>query len=239
MRKVLILALVLCLLAACGGGPPPTPDLVATQIAVEIAAHATMTAMVPTATSRPKPTETPVPTVTPTPAPTVTPSPAIEAEEYAVYAALIEQGAIPHATSSSPLIRGFTSVSDADELERTLEHAGPLPADLVGSYLSRNADSYTLSPSLNLEQGYALMSQEDYDQILPPGKAKWDEFEEQYPEADGFFFFSRVGFNADETMALALVGFRCPGLCGYGGLYLLAKEDGIWKIQDTLMTWMS
>ena len=35
MKKYLILTLVLCLLAACGGEPTPTPDLVATQIAVE------------------------------------------------------------------------------------------------------------------------------------------------------------------------------------------------------------
>ena len=56
MKRFIALILVVCFLGACGGEPTPAPDLVATQIAVEEAAHATMTAKAPTAT--PKPAET-------------------------------------------------------------------------------------------------------------------------------------------------------------------------------------
>ena len=41
---LVLLMLVLCLLVGCGAVPTPTPDLVATQIAVEKLVHATMTA---------------------------------------------------------------------------------------------------------------------------------------------------------------------------------------------------
>lgn len=79
MKRTLLLFLGLILLAGCGADPTPTPDLVATQIAVEKAAHATMTAEVPTPTPTPIPTDTPVPTNTPlpteTPQPTDTPAP--------------------------------------------------------------------------------------------------------------------------------------------------------------------
>ena len=51
--------------------------------------------------------------------------------------------------------------------------------------------------------------------------------------------FSRVGFNADGDEALADMGYRCGDLCGAGGLYLLVKEDGNWKVQETLMAWQS
>lgn len=87
--KPLFFILVIFFLAGCGGVPAPTPDAVATQIAVEEAAHATMTARAPTATYLP--TDTPVPTATstatslptstqtatnsPTPYPTQTPTP--------------------------------------------------------------------------------------------------------------------------------------------------------------------
>jgi len=249
MRKCLFLTLVLGLLAACGGEPSPTPDLVATQIAVEIAAHATMTAMVPTATSTPEPTETatatntptptPVPTSTPTPGPTVTPPPAIEAEEYAVYSALIEQNPIGYDLGSFIVIREHTTVLDADNFERSLENTGPLPAELVDSYRSRNAESYTLRPNLDLEQDYALMPQEEAVELFRQGGEKWDEFYTEYPGAEGLFVVSRVGFSANEDQALVRIGFVCYDVCGAGGTYLLIKEEGSWKVQETLMGWMS
>jgi WD40 repeat protein len=77
MRHCIALVLALTVLAGCGAPPTPTPDLVATQIAVEEAAHATMTARVPTATNTAQPTDTltPTPTDTATPVPTDTPPP--------------------------------------------------------------------------------------------------------------------------------------------------------------------
>ena len=89
MKRCAIAMLVLFTLAGCGGPARPTPDLVATQIAVEEAAHATMTAKAPKttepslATKRPEPTATPsaapaatsTPTAAPTEAPTDTPTP--------------------------------------------------------------------------------------------------------------------------------------------------------------------
>ena len=74
MTRHKALLLLVLVLSACGGPATPTPDAVATQIAVEEAAHATMTASVPTATATPAPTETPTATSTPTPTATATPT---------------------------------------------------------------------------------------------------------------------------------------------------------------------
>jgi hypothetical protein len=221
---------------------------VATQIAVEIAARATMTAWTPTPTSTPVPTETvpptdtptltPVPSDTPTPAPTETPPPHIEAEEYAVYADLIEQNPINFDLGSFIVIRGQT-VSGLDSFERTLEQVAPLPAKLVDSYRSRNGALYTLEPKLDLEQDYTLMPEEEVASLFRRGGATWDDFEDQYPKARGIVIFSRVGFGENDDEALVEMGFRCPGLCGAGGLYLLVKEEGSWKVKETLMAWIS
>jgi hypothetical protein len=249
MTKCLILALILCLLAACGGEPSPTPDLVATQIAVELAAGATMTAWTPTVTSTPEPTETaaptdtptptPVPSKTPTPRPTVTPPPHIEAEEYAVYSAMIQQNPIGYGLNSFIVIREHTMLLGSDMVERALDERPGLSAELVDSYRSRNAESYTLGPKLDLEQDYALMPREEAEKLFRRGGAEWDEFQATYPEASGVVMFSRVGFSAIEDRALVEMGFRCPGRCGAGGLYLLAKEEGSWKVIDTLVVWES
>jgi len=172
------------------------------------------------------------------PRPTVTPPPGIEAEEYAVYSALVRQNPIGYNLGSSIVIREQT-VSGADMLELTLENVHALPARLVDSYRSRNAASYTLGPNLDVEQDYALMPEEDYDKIFGPGGAMWARFQARYPEASGLVIFSRVGFDANEDKALALMGYRCGDLCGAGGLYLLVKEDGNWKVQEELMAWQS
>jgi len=86
-RRLCCLSFLL-VLAACAGDPTPTPDPVATQVAIERAVAATLTAKVPTATNTPAdtatpaatetltPTETPTPTPPPSPTPTPSPSPA-------------------------------------------------------------------------------------------------------------------------------------------------------------------
>jgi len=169
---------------------------------------------------------------------TVTPSPNIEAEEYAVYSALIRQNPIGYNLGSYFAIRENTR-ADLDMFERTLENVHKPPSSLVDSYRSRNAASYTLDPNLDIEQDYVLMPQEVFDEILGRRGSRWTDFEAKYPGASGFILFSRVGFNADGDQALADMGYRCGELCGAGGLYLLVKEDGNWKVQDTLMLWQS
>lgn len=169
---------------------------------------------------------------------TVTPPPDFEAEEYAIYSALVRQNPIGYNLGSSFVLREQTVV-DLDMFERTLENVHKLPSSLVDSYRSRNAVSYTLGPNLDVEQDYVLMSQEVFDEIFRKKGSLWTAFETKYPGASGFITFSRVGFNADGDEALALMGYRCGDLCGAGGLYLLVKEDGNWKVQEELMAWQS
>jgi len=169
---------------------------------------------------------------------TMTPSPNIEAEEYAVYSALIRENPIGYDLGSSFVVRENT-MADLDMFERTLENVDKLPSSLVDSYRSRNAASYTLDPSLDIEQDYVLMPQEVFDEILGRRGSRWTDFEAKYPGASGFILFSRVGFNAEGDEALVDMGYRCGDLCGAGGLYLLVKEDGTWKVQETLMVWQS
>jgi hypothetical protein len=208
--------------------------VVATLEGAETAPIATQAPPEPTATPvPPEPTATPVP-----PEPTVTPPPEIEAEEYAVYSALIQQNPINFDLGSFIVIRDQT-VSGLDQLERTLEHVHPLPPELVDSYRSRNVESYALSPSLDLEQDYALMPEEEVKRLFRDGGASWTDFRDSYPEAEGVVLFSRVGFGANEDEALVSMGFRCGDLCGAGGLYLLAKEEGTWKVREALMEWIS
>jgi len=151
---------------------------------------------------------------------------------------LIRQNPIGYDLGTSLVVREQTSGS-LDMLDSTLENTDPLPASLVDSYRARNATAYTLSPNLDIEQDYVMMSQEDFDQIFGLKGQAWGRFEEQYPGASGFVLFSRVGFNDEKNQALVDLGYRCGDLCGSGGLYLLVKENGQWKVQQALMEWQS
>jgi hypothetical protein len=169
---------------------------------------------------------------------TVTPSPKIEAEEYAVYSALIRQNPIGYNLGSFFVVRQNTT-ADLGMFERTLENVHKLPSSLMDSYRSRNAASYKLSPNLDIEQDYIMMPQQVFDEILLKKGSRWTDFEAKYPGASGFVAFSRVGFNAGGDEAIASMGYRCGDLCGAGGLYVLVNEDGNWKVQETLMVWQS
>jgi hypothetical protein len=228
-----VIARVVTTLEAAETAPAITPDLESTIVALLVATQeAAETAWAATPVP-PEPTAVPVPT-----GPTVTPPLEIEAEEYAVYSAMIEQNPIGFDLGSFLVIKDQT-LSGLDMFEDALEERGPLSARLVDSYRSRNAASYTLDRKLDLEQEYALMPKEEVDEIFRRGGATWTDFEAKYPEAEGIVIFSRVGFGANEDQALVEMGFRCGDLCGSGGLYLLAKEDGAWKIEEALMVWIS
>jgi hypothetical protein len=169
---------------------------------------------------------------------TVTPPPNIEAEEYAVYSALVRQNPIGYNLGSSFAVKEQIA-PNLDMFERTLENVDRLPSSLVDSYRSRNATSYTLGPNLDVEQDYTMLPQEEFEKIFLKGGPVWARFQAEYPKASGMVTFSRVGFSKDMDEALALMGYRCGDLCGAGGLYLLVKKDGNWVVQEALMVWQS
>jgi hypothetical protein len=231
MRRVLVLlVLLLCSCASTSpmlsATPPPTIE--------------------PEEEVTPMPTETVPPDIEPeeevTPMPTETVPPDIEPEEYAVYSALIRQNPTGYDLGSFVVIREQTVLGVDDMFEQSLEENPDLPTGLADSYRSRNAAPYTLGPELDVELDYVLMPQDEFERIfghVRPVAEDWSDFDAAYPGASGLLIFSRVGFNATGDRALALMGYRCHGLCGAGGLYLLVKEDGDWKVQGSLYEWMS
>ena len=65
------------------------------------------------------------------------------------------------------------------------------------------------------------------------------ELQRLYPKSQGFMNISRIGFNQDNAQALVYIGNICGGLCGSGQFFLLAKEEGRWKIKLSSTAWVS
>ena len=58
----------------------------------------------------------------------------------------------------------------------------------------------------------------------------WAAFHARFPGRTGIVRVSRPGFNAARTVALVDTFWGCGGLCGHGGLYVLHRIDGVWRI---------
>ncbi len=224
MIKFLLLTLIVCTLSACSPVPPP-PVLQPTSEPA----------------SQPAAQPTPQPTPQPTSQPTAQPTPLVtevDPEEYVLFSAMIDQGLVGFKQGGPVLIREQTD-PDISNLEFALEGPADIPEELVEAYRLRNDQPYSLERSFTLKQDYTLMPQSEYDDLLRSGKATWADFAAKYPEVEGVFVVSRAGLNAARDEALVSISYYCGDLCAEGGVFLMVKEDGIWKFQQSLAAWMA
>jgi hypothetical protein len=175
------------------------------------------------------------PPSTPQPTPLVT---EIDPEEYALFSAMLDQNVVGYDPEASVVIRDQTS-PDIDHLEFALKGPHDLPNELVQAYRLRNDRPYTLDPSFTLKRTYALMPQTEYDGLLRTGSTSWEDFQTRYPRAKGVFLFSRAGLNAARDEALVSMSYYCGSLCAEGGVFLMVKQDGVWKVEQEVASWMA
>lgn len=175
-----------------------------------------------------------------------TPSPTdIEAEEVAVYAALLlakypDQDimlnvVLMEQTTSEP--GGIENIPG--ELEYVLgEMTGVDPAT-AASFQVRNDAAYPLKADMDLGLQYVLLSEDDRRQIFNVNQDGWETFYSRYPDSPGITSVSRVGFNMAMNQALIYFGIDRHWLAGAGFYVLMKKVDGAWSIDQQVMTWIS
>lgn len=71
------------------------------------------------------------------------------------------------------------------------------------------------------------------------GKPFWTSFREHFPSFRGFVRLSRVGFNADRTLALLLCETSCGSLCAEGQFMILRLVEGNWQLLIRRVLWVS
>jgi hypothetical protein len=172
------------------------------------------------------------PPSTPPPTPLMTD---IDPEEYALFSAMLDQNVVGYDPEAPFVIRDQTSPY-IDELEFALNGPFDLPQELVQAYRLRNDRPYTLGPNFTLKRAYTLMPQAEYDRLLRTGRAGWEDFD---PQARGVYIFSRAGLNAARDEALVSVSYYCGSLCVEGGVFWMAKQEGVWKVEQEVASWMA
>ncbi len=168
-------------------------------------------------------------------------------EEYAVYRAFIDSGfyLIKYKYDLDEVqllvIDNYTSADETGtELDRTLQWVSQEMAEVnqetLENFRIKNAGSHLLDSSFNLTVEVLLISDEEVREIFQKGG--WEGFYAKYPFSQGIMTLSRVGFNIEMNQALLYVANEADDSVGGGYYILFAKVNGIWDIQEWVISWV-
>ena len=239
-RSIVVFGTVLCcalILGVAGCGDKMTSDT------GEGTTTASTTAVTTTSTVAPETTVTGATTTT-----AVAAENAAEAEEYAVYSALIQSMYVDAGTSFGGgrpeliVIQDQTQLGPVTTLSETLEgisHAWPdLPDETLTDFETKNKSPQALKPLFSLDVEYAFFSDKEMDEIFL-NSSGWDTFYEKYPHSQGILTLSRVGLDRSLDTAVVCVGNQMHWVAGQGYYVLLEKVTGRWEVRGKQMTWIS
>ncbi len=183
-----------------------------------------------------------------------------QVEEYAVYSAFINQKYLQPGRRSGfslqgKIVEGFgpKRIKEVVILPQTLPTLDyyisqnalrgllPLVAEpAFNDYLTNNDRSYPLARNFNLKVPYSLFTNDDGNaasSMVNDARTWPGTFVSRHPNALGYLSLSRVGFNSDYNVAV--VGFAQTDVNArpqltrmWGGLVLLRKESGTWRVQE-------
>ena len=161
-------------------------------------------------------------------------------EEYNVYSALINLEYVKDGIKLI-VIDDYTTTSISpgiSELKENFRQEMPeSQQETIDGFRKINQLRYLLKRQFSLPVDYVLVNEKEINDIFP--KKGWDSFYEKYPNSQGEMTLSRVGFNTAKSQALVYVGNQSHFLSGEGYIFLLVKENNIWKVKQKESTWES
>lgn len=173
-------------------------------------------------------------------------------EDYSVFTAVLEALGNPEDPEEAwqgkeMLVVDLTGASTVEKGQwsgwglRSKSTAAP-STETRSDYETKSKDACRLKAGWGDARLYKPLASEEmsgYFKIHGKHRDGWQEFYKNHPKAGGFWTFSRPGYNAAHDEALLYVTHSCGWLCGTGHLYLLAMEDGHWKVKNRLFLWIS
>ena len=174
-----------------------------------------------------------------------------EAEEYAVYNALIEARYVTDKTklivindqtdsSMGRLKENYAYLKPGRDYSEYLKmHMPKLSTEMISDFAAQNEQNHLLKPLFDLSIRYVFISDDEINEIFYKFENGWERYYERYPNSQGTMTLSRVGFNSEMDKAFVEVGNQSHNLAGAGYFVFLEKENGVWTITDSIRTWMS
>ncbi len=143
-----------------------------------------------------------------------------DAEEYEVYSALVEEVFVTEASASGPVpIRDRTGCPKFI-IDMTSCWINAVKPETWECFKAENSRERPLEERFNLSVGCVLVNEQDD------------------PDAKGILGLSRVGFNPEKSQALVHVEDIAVWHVSSGRFVLLVKEDGVWRVEESAMTYL-
>ncbi len=185
-----------------------------------------------------------------------------EAEEYAVYDAIIKEMYIRDGV-------GLVVIEDQTYAECSVENYlneycndrnllyrikvrlfFASASDALKDFEKKNKESHPLKELFALPLRYTLISKDEYDEIFRKKECKgWKVYHERFPDSPSILSLSRIGFNTKIDKAFVYVKIlleepllsraEVKSAVEYQSYYVvLAKRKGTWKIKKKMLAYV-
>lgn len=98
-----------------------------------------------------------------------------------------------------------------------------------------------LTRSIPIKVSYELITKHNLEAIFK-SDGSWRTFYYLYPQSNGYFWFSAVGFDSQKTHAILSMGHSCGPLCGNGQPHFFEKKNETWlevSVHAQIQVWRS
>ncbi|PHQ27808.1 hypothetical protein [Leeuwenhoekiella nanhaiensis] len=175
-------------------------------------------------------------------------------EEYELYSLFLEEWSglndIVVEQKTSAWVSNYIINSDSDNQRNDLNtRFEGYDTQLLADQVEINTTPLFLDNRFSIAaKKVSLISQEELDYIQENAPDKnapgddipfWNYFHQIYPNSQGFISLSRISFNETNDQALFEYSSGCGSLCGYGGLVYFRKENGVWKLIEIALLFIS
>jgi hypothetical protein len=154
----------------------------------------------------------------------------LQVEEYAIYAAILDS-LQPQGEGDRFFVIDLTSEPFAFDyfIREYVDQEKPfLLESTMLDFRRKKTQSVKFNNQFETRQNHQLFNKEEFDQKSNDGCFDWGDFYKKHETAWGIVQFSRIGFSRDGAQALVYFGYGCGGLCGYGGYWVMRKQNGVW-----------
>ncbi|MDD5712011.1 MAG: hypothetical protein PHY31_04540 [Smithellaceae bacterium] len=161
---------------------------------------------------------------------------AFDSEDYNVYAVICDMGGVLISTTAAgrkvtPADLGAGASPQARE--QALKEA-------CADFNKKNAEGYLLDEALLKERGITAITEQRRQEVFSSFDLGWREFRRLYGNAF-LIRVSRVGFNAEKTLAVVYRSEVADPEMGSGELLVLERSDrkSPWKVAAEIQLWIS
>lgn len=171
-------------------------------------------------------------------------------EEYAVYARILRDIRLGDLKNNKAKY-SFVILEDTFKSDSTNEYENKKLRGLTQNFKQKNQTSSKLKKLFPVNYEYEVVGKSEIDEFLKTGEKElesfktdhnlrkqtivggsditWKPFYENYPNSNGYYQFSRVGFSSDKSFALVFVEGKGASWSSTAE-YVLRKVKGKWII---------